>query len=368
MAPTDRPTPIYNSDAAHQNSGRPTDGGMALHSEINMGSVGDSSSTQAYRHMTGGDHGGSGSSSGSGASSGGQYRAGSEGSVVSDQASLNSGLTPAATARLYGDHSSPTGEHAMANGASDGRGDNLTSSRNADYAKPPDLPMPTPEQMTNAPVHQLKSMANDSRQALNDYVGAHGGNIPTVAFHGTSASSGHGLSSYSQKGEVWVAGQHPERQGLGAEQRVGDLSASLHLSMSYAEQSGRSGVNAPGPVLVYDAGHQPHTWSKTTYENGGSTFDGIRPQDKAKYGLLDLKEAKLLGTISREQMDGMKHQFAPLHQALLAKQDDILSAKGGLDPARVKDLHDRAQALSELNRSHELRMVLDLIARKIGHH
>ena len=262
-----------------------------------------------------------------------------------ESSSLNSDLSPQADA------------------ASDRALDRLSSAATGDGSLPPPLSMPTPEQISSAPLDQLQAMSQNNRQSLNNYVQSQGDKIPSLAFHGTNASSGRGLTRLSQKGELWVAGQHPARQALGAHQRVGDLSVSLQTSMNYADERGKSGGSSPGPVLVYDASNQPQAWSKTSYDRTGSPFNGSSQDDKAKFGLIDLEQAKLLGSISRERLDGLKQQFAPHHEALLAKQGEILKDPGGLDPARVSDLHARAQALAEIARTHELHAALDVVAR-----
>ena len=245
--------------------------------------------------------------------------------------------------------------------ASDGGSDKPLAQ--GEMNRPPELSLPSPDMLANGPIDQLQSMSRDSRQALDNYVQDNSGNIPSLALHGTNESSAKSLTNYTQQGEIWVAGPHPDRKDMGANQYVGDLSVSAQTSMSYAQKRGEQNGHEPGPVLVYDASNQPEAWSKTNYSNGGSVTDGQNSNDTAKFGLLDLKKAQLIGSVSREDINSTKSQFEPLNNALMAKQSDILNSPGGLNEGRVNDLLARVQVMNELNRVHETRMVLDAVAR-----
>jgi hypothetical protein len=376
------------ADAGHPGSTGSSDNATASASvDLHFGHHGDIYNGAGGEVSAGGEGGGAQSSS-----SAGYFMDSPQGANALDQATLERGLTPSSTAALYGDihtgsgHGAGSGTGADGGGygqiASSGGGMEITSARAAggtdagldrrvssgvaDNNRPPELSMPTPEQIRSAPVAQLQAMSKDTRQALDGYVRSQGDSLPPLAFHGTSASSGSVLANLPQRGgEIWVAGQNPDRQALGAHQRVGDLSASLQTSINYADDRGTGG-NTPGPVLVYDAGNQPQAWSKTSFNRQGSQFDGFGNDDNAKFGKLDLGQAKLLGSISRENIDGLKQQFAPHHEALQAKQTEIMLDPAGMDPAKVSDLHARAKALAEINRAHEVRMALDLVAQAIA--
>jgi hypothetical protein len=238
---------------------------------------------------------------------------------------------------------------------SDGSDNKLVGTR-------PQIDTPTPEQLANAPLEQLQGMSRHARQKLDNYVAQNGGNIPQLAFHGTNESSANALMNDPRGGEIWVAGPSPNRAGADPSQHVGDIGQSIQTSLGYAEKRGQSGDHKPGPVLVYDAGNQPEAWAKNNYSSTGSAIEGGSPSDVAKFGQIDVGKANLIGAIPREQIDASKQKFAQMDAALKAKQSALMSQPGGMSAAQQKDLLARVQVMNELQRAHQVGMVLDAIS------
>ena len=233
-----------------------------------------------------------------------------------------------------------------------------------DGNRPPEMNMPTPEQIKNAPVEQLQSMSRDNRQALDTYVQQQGDKIPTIATHGTDKDHGERLSQglTTSNTEIWAAGQHPDRRKLGANQQVGDLSVATKYSLGFAEKRAQHG-NGPGPVHVYDISNQPESFAKNKDAAHGGPLDGSRNSDVAKFANVDLNNAKLLGSVSRDQINQLNQKFAPLDAALQDKQKELFSQPGGPTPAQTKDLLDRVQLMYDTKANHEVRAVLDVVAQ-----
>ena len=272
-----------------------------------------------------------------------------EGSSVSQAGDGQSGNPPASS------------DAAVPSRPGDGQGDGASPPGGGDRNRPPELKLPSPEEMANAPLAQLQAVARDSKQALDNHVQNQGDAIPPLALHGTSAFFAEALKSPGPN-ELWVTGQDPSRRDMGASQRVSDLSVGANYSIDYANNRGKTAGDGPGPLMVYDASKQPGAWSKVPDNATGSEWNGTNAGDTAKFGKLDPTNAKLLGTVSREQLDGLKSQFAPMDEALKSKQSDVLKQPGGPSQEQIDDISDRAKVMYQLQRTHEMRAILDVVA------
>lgn len=227
---------------------------------------------------------------------------------------------------------------------------------------PPELSLPSPHDMANAPVDQLQQASREQRQALANYIDGQGENFPHVALHGTNAQSGKNLENLPNRGgEIFAAGQAPERRDMGADQMVGDIGKSAETAFGYAENRQNStGANQPGPVMVYDAKNQPEAFQKNNYGNGSESGD------HSSFAQLDLGKANLVGSVPREQIDGMKQNFAPIEGALRGVSDNIASDPKGINQDRVNDLSARVKVMDEMKGHHQTKLVLDAVHRGRG--
>lgn len=227
---------------------------------------------------------------------------------------------------------------------------------------PPELSLPSPHDMANAPVDQLQQASKEQRQALANYIDGQGENFPHLALHGTNAQSGKNLENLPNRGgEIFAAGQAPERRDMGADQMVGDIGKSAETAFSYAENRQNStGANQPGPVMVYDAKNQPEAFQKNNYGSGSESGD------HSSFAQLDLGKANLVGSVPREQIDGMKQNFAPIEGALKGVSDNIAGDPKGINQDRVNDLSARVKVMDEMKSHHQTKLVLDAVHRGRG--
>ena len=329
------------NDSVQASDSRGTANAENFQRDVDFGKAGDDSSNQEWRQM-------SGSPQANSQTNADHIDFGAHQDIYASNAS-NMGQSESQAGR------GGQGELQLQQGQQKGS----DAAENAQFANQnnptsPDAQLPTPEQLRDAPIEQLQEIANQSRNSLVNQV--ENNPLPDLALHGTSPGSGKALSEQKQQGtdEIWVAGQSPDRKGLGVEQQIGDLSASWGYAKGFADKRDK------GPVLIYDATNQPEAWGKTDGSNHGSIWDGHNPEDTGKHGKLKLAEGNLLGQVPREKIDGLDRQFAPLDSALKDKQSEILKdSPGQPDPAKVKDLNDRVIVMNRLKRDHEIRMILD---------
>jgi hypothetical protein len=217
----------------------------------------------------------------------------------------------------------------------------------------PDTQLPSAEQVKNGSLQDLQKMASDSRQATENYVASQGNAIPELAFHGTSQKNSDNMTkAINPGGEIWVAGLHKGQRSEGASRHTEGLRDASQTSRAFADNPKKS-EGEPGPVHIYNAGNQPEAWGKTP-----------NTTPKTEYGMLDLKNADMIGKVSREQLDSTAQANKAVESALQSKIDEYKSQQGGsISKSQMDDVSDRGQAFNSMRSDRELQMHLNVVAK-----
>jgi hypothetical protein len=186
--------------------------------------------------------------------------------------------------------------------------------------------------------------------------------------HGTSAEGARGIINDNagragkplipdQWNNLDVAMVHPQRLELGNSQYLSDLGTAAETAIGYSDKWALIEGKQPGPVLVFDASHQPDAWSNAVAHNGGQV--GTLPRSLGMKGSFNPghTSSDLIGTIP----PGSTSQFDSLYGAL--NQEHHNSAQSGtLSPDKSADLNSRADIVNELKHLYQAQLVLDVVA------
>jgi hypothetical protein len=325
------------------------------HKEVNFGEVGNRQANHAIAQMTGRD------------SEAHAHQQKGSGKGIHERSHLNFAAHDIyASPGRSGQHSSrevhaaadrPTGAHEAnthpgqstagmdGTGGKDG-GDRINESASATDAKrrPPELYTPTPEQLAHDPVDKLQTMVKDNREALNNWMGREGEHIPTIVTHGTHAEAGRMIEENKSPGGRlnFGAGQTPDRLSMGPAQRVADLGASMDYSLSFAR--GDKSGQKPGPVHVFkvDADLGGFGRDRASHSSADSS-PGSNEGYFSQHGQFHDAKTPLVGTVTRQRIDHVEKQYAPLEQAI----NEYKAQPGGLNEARYADIVARGQVLRD---------------------